>query len=50
MPEISNDDFRPYFRVLRKTGFMGAASIEGEWEPGQIAPAFKETAKQAAEA
>ncbi|MES2440944.1 MAG: sugar phosphate isomerase/epimerase family protein [Verrucomicrobiota bacterium] len=50
VPGISGDDFRPYFRVLRETGYKGAVSIEGKWEPGQIAPAFKEIAKQAAEA
>ena len=49
VPGISGDDFRPYFRVLRETGYKGAVSIEGTWEPGQISPAFKEIAKQAAE-
>ena len=50
VPGISGDDFRPYFRVLRETGYKGAVSIEGTWESGQISPAFKEIAKQAAEA
>jgi len=49
VPGISGDDFRPYFRVLRETGYQGAVSIEGKWEPGQIGPAFKEIAKQAGE-
>ncbi len=49
VPGISGDDFRPYFRVLRETGYKGAVSIEGKWEPGQIGPAFKEIAKQAEE-
>ena len=49
VPGISGDDFRPYFRVLRETGYKGAVSIEGKWEPGQIGPAFKEIAKQAGE-
>ncbi|MEO8617297.1 MAG: sugar phosphate isomerase/epimerase family protein [Luteolibacter sp.] len=50
VPGISGDDFRPYFHVLRETGYKGAVSIEGKWDPGQIAPAFKEIAKQAREA
>ena len=50
VPGISGDDFRPYFRVLRESGYKGAVSIEGKWEPGQIGPAFKEIAKQAGEA
>ena len=49
VPGISGDDFRPYFRVLRETGYKGVVSIEGKWEPGQIGPAFKEIAKQAGE-
>ena len=49
VPGISGDDFRPYFRVLRETGYQGAVSIEGKWNPGQVGPAFKEIAKQAAE-
>lgn len=46
---VSGDDFRPYFKVLRETGYQGVVSIEGKWEPSQIAPAFKEIANQAAE-
>jgi sugar phosphate isomerase/epimerase len=49
VPGISGDDFRPYFRVLREANYQGAVSIEGKWEPAQIAPAFKEIAKQAEE-
>ncbi len=49
VPGISGDDFRPYLRVLRETGYQGAVSIEGKWEPGQIGPAFREIAKQAGE-
>ena len=49
VPGISGDDFRPYFRVLRETGYKGAVSIEGKWEPAQIGPAFKEIGKQAAD-
>ena len=50
VPGVSGDDFRPYFKVLRESGYNGAVSIEGKWELAQIAPAFKEIAKQAAEA
>lgn len=50
VPGISGDDFRPYFKVLRESGYKGAVSIEGKWQPAQIGPAFKEIAKQAAEA
>jgi sugar phosphate isomerase/epimerase len=49
VPGISGDDFRPYFKVLKEAGYKGAVSIEGKWEPGQIAPAFKEIEKQASE-
>ena len=49
VPGVSGGDFRPYFRVLRETGYKGAVSIEGKWELAQIAPAFKEIAKQAAD-
>lgn len=50
VPGVSGDDFRPYFRVLRETGYKGAVSIEGKWTEATIAPAFKEIAKQAGEA
>jgi sugar phosphate isomerase/epimerase len=50
VPGVSGDDFRPYFQVLRETGYQGAVSIEGKWELPQLGPAFKEIAKQAGEA
>jgi sugar phosphate isomerase/epimerase len=49
VPGVSGDDFRPYFRVLRESGYKGAVSIEGKWETAQVGPAFKEIAKQAEE-
>ncbi len=49
VPGVSGDDFRPYFKVLREANYQGAVSIEGKWEPSQLATAFKEIAKQAAE-
>lgn len=48
-PGINGDDFRPFFRVLRKAKYQGAISIEGNWKEPQLAPAFAEIAKQAAE-
>ncbi len=39
--------FRPFFRVLRETGYQGALSIEGKWTDTQVGPAFAEIAKQA---
>lgn len=50
VPGVSGDDFRPYFQVLREAGYQGAVSIEGGWTDANIGPAFKEIAKQAAEA
>jgi len=48
-PSISGDDFRPFFQVLRESRYSGAISIEGKGEPHQVAPAFAEISKQAAE-
>ncbi|MBC7980459.1 MAG: TIM barrel protein [Armatimonadetes bacterium] len=50
LPGVGGDDFRPYFKVLRDSGYAGAISIEGKWTTEQVAPAFKEIAKQANEA
>ena len=49
VPGVSGDDFRPYFHVLREANYQGAMSIEGKWTDEQLAPAFKEIAKQAGE-
>jgi sugar phosphate isomerase/epimerase len=49
IPGVDGDDFRPFFKVLRKHGYAGVISVEGRWEPDQVAPAFKEMARQAAE-
>lgn len=49
VPGVSGDDFRPYFSVLREANYQGAMSIEGKWSDEQLAPAFKEIAKQASE-
>ena len=47
VPGVAGDDFRPFFRVLRESGYQGAISIEGKWDDAQLAPAFAEIAKQA---
>ena len=47
VPGVSGDDFRPYFQVLRETGYQGALNIEAKWEIAQLGPAFKDIAKQA---
>jgi sugar phosphate isomerase/epimerase len=49
-PGVKGDDFRPFFRVLREAGYQGAINIEGNGIDEQVAPAFREIAKQAAEA
>ncbi|HEX7260318.1 MAG TPA: sugar phosphate isomerase/epimerase family protein [Luteolibacter sp.] len=49
VPGVNGDDFRPYFHVLRESGYKGAISIEGKWKKGQLRKAYQEIAKQAAE-
>lgn len=49
VPGVGGDDFRPFFRVLRQGGYQGSVSIEGKYTDDQIAPAFREIARQAAE-
>lgn len=50
VPGVAGENFRPFLRVLKERGYRGAISIEGKWEIAQIAPAFREIRKQAAEA
>jgi len=50
VPGVHGDDFRPFFRVLREAAYQGAISIEGKGTDNQIGQAFKQIAKQAAEA
>lgn len=50
VPGTSGQDFRPYFRVLKAAKYRGAMGIEGRWEKEEIAPAFREIAKQWKEA
>ena len=49
VPGVRGDDFRPFFRVLRAANYQGAISLEGKGNDEQIAQAFQEIAKQAAD-
>lgn len=49
-PGVMGDDFRPFFRILRGAGYQGAINVEGRGTDDQAGPAFREIAKQAAEA
>lgn len=49
-PGVKGDDFRPYFKALKKIGFKGPINIEGRWQDDQITAAFREISRQAAEA
>lgn len=49
-PGVAGDDFRPYFRALRESGYQGAVSIEGKGTNEQLPKAFAEIARQAADA
>ena len=48
-PGVMGDNFRPYLRVLRESGYQGTVSIEGKGTEEQLALAFAEIAKQASE-
>lgn len=48
-PGTKGDDFRPYFKVLRESGYQGAISIEGKGEPAAAGAAFKAITSQASE-
>lgn len=49
IPGVKGDDFRPFFRVLRDSGYKGLLNIEGHWKPGQIANSVSEIRKQEAD-
>lgn len=49
-PGVKGDDFRPYFKALKKIGYKGPINIEGRWQDKQIQTAFQEIKRQAAEA
>jgi sugar phosphate isomerase/epimerase len=49
-PGVAGDDFRPFFRVLKQAGYRGAINIEGRGKDEQLAKAFAEITRQAAEA
>ncbi len=48
-PGVRGYDFRPYFKVLRETGYKGTISIEGRGEDSQLPAAFAEISRQAAD-
>jgi sugar phosphate isomerase/epimerase len=48
-PGIQGDDFRPFFKVLKDSGYSGAISIEGKWQDQDLPTAFQEIAKQASQ-
>ncbi len=45
-PGVAGDDFRPYFHVLKSSGYHGAICIEGRWKPDQLANAFRTIREQ----
>jgi sugar phosphate isomerase/epimerase len=49
VPGVKGDDFRPFFRVLRDSGYKGLCNIEGHWKPGQIPNSITEIRKQEAD-
>lgn len=48
-PGVAGDDFRPYFQALRRAGYRGPLTIEGKWEPAQLARAFATIREQSPE-
>lgn len=46
-PGVHGDDFRPFFRALRGTGYAGRLSVEGNWEMAQLPKAFETVREQA---
>jgi hydroxypyruvate isomerase len=50
IPGVAGDDFRPFFHVLRESGYKGALGIEAKWEMSQVGKALTEITKQSSEA
>jgi sugar phosphate isomerase/epimerase len=50
-PGVNGEDFRPYLRALRKTGYNDRLALEPIWTdlPHQLAPALKELRQQLAD-
>ena len=48
-PGVHGQDFRPYFKALRKGGYHGPIEIEARWEINQVANAFATIKQQSAE-
>ena len=51
-PGTHGDDFRPFLRSLRKTGYNGRLALEPIWSdlPNQLGPALGELRRQLADA
>lgn len=51
-PGVHNEDFRPFFRALRRTGYNQRLTIEADWTdfPAQAAPAVAVLRRQLADA
>lgn len=51
-PGVNREDFRPFFRALRKAGFNDKLTIEAVWTdlPRQLDPALKELRQQLSDA
>ena len=51
-PGIHGDDFRPFLKALRKTGYNARLALEPTWTdlPRDLAPALKELRRQLADA
>ena len=47
-PGVKGDDFTPYFKALRKTGYKGSISIECRWDDFEVqaGPAIAEVKRQ----
>ncbi|BET68058.1 hypothetical protein ASA1KI_29760 [Opitutales bacterium ASA1] len=45
-PGVNGQDFTPWFDVLRRAGWSGPITIEGNWDPTTLAGGFREIARQ----
>lgn len=50
IPGTTDQDFRPYFKVLKKSGYAGAIGIEGRFELSELESGFSAIATQWKEA
>jgi len=45
-PGMAGDDFRPYFACLKRAGYRGGISIEGQWKPENLEKALRVMSEQ----